>query len=149
MQPDMINFETLASVYGEIGGTRPPLQLTDTDESSTSSPSGSVAFPQPYEPNQERQDETQKNYDDEADRRLRDIDESGLKAPDVAVFPSVVRRRMKEIDEFVHGGPFPPKSSKWHVLHDGQHGRALEMDLGEGFKVQLHFLLATEGDYPI
>ena len=148
MQPDIVNFETLASVYGEIGGTRPPV-ATDTDEASTSPPSGNLALPQPYQPNQERFEEKEKDYEDEngdeADRRLRDIGGSGFPAVDGALFPSVVRRRMKEIDV----GQLPTEGSEWRVLHEGQHGRALEMDLGEGFKVQLHFLLASDEDYPI
>ena len=136
MQPDAVNFETLASVYGEIGGTRPPVE----DESSTIPPSGSLAFPQPSQPNQDWQDEKDEKYEDEADRRLRDTNDSG--------FPSAVRRRLKEIDEFVNGGLFPTQDSQWRVLHESQHGRALEVDLGEGYRVQLHFLLASEEDYP-
>ena len=151
MQPDIVNFETLASVYGEIGGTRPPVVSTDTNEASTSPPSGNLVFPQPYQPNQESFEEKEKEYEDEdeADRRLRDIDESGFPALNVALFPAAVRRRLTEIDDFVNSGHLPTEGSEWRVLHEGQQGRALEMDLGEGFKVQLHFLLASDEDYPI
>lgn len=151
MQPDIVNFETLASVCGEIGGTRPPGVSTDTNGASTSPPSDNLEFPHPYQPNQERFEEKEKEYEDEDEenRRLRGHDESGFPVPEAARFPSAVRRRMKEIDEFVNDGHLPTEGSGWRVLHEGQHGRALEMDLGEGFKVQLHFLLASDEDYPI
>ena len=128
MQPDTVNFETLASVYGVVGGPAP------------GAPSSSATEPvNPQTPPQRERDNEED--DDEDDRRLRRrvVSEQrvGVAQND---FPPSVQQRMKEVDSVVHGGGSAGR--RWRLLHESPHGRALEMDLGEGYTVQLHFLLA-------
>jgi len=146
MQPDSVNFETLASVYGEIGGTKPPVVSTDELEPASFPPTNNQPRSPPFQPIQEKkeeEEEEEEEKDNEDDRRLRSNLEDDA---DAGGFPSFVRRRMVEIDDLVFGD-LQAAHSGWRVLHETEHGRALEMDLGKGFKVQLHFLLATEADH--
>ena len=130
MQPATPNFETLADVYGVVGGPAPG-----------SSTAGTSTGPRPVTtqaPPQER-DHEDDDEEDEDDRRLRQKTESehGVARGD---FPLSVRQRMEEVDAVVRQGGLAGPGRR--LLHESPHGRALEMDLGEGFKVQLHFLLA-------
>jgi len=138
MQPDVVNFETLESVYGVIGGTRLPAVPAG---GSTAAAADVVFTP----PSTNDQPGTQFQEEDEENRRLRRRtgleQEAGLRED----FPASVRRRMEEIDAVVYGTVRVGRG--WRMLHESRNGRALEMDLGEGYKVQLHFLLATDEDY--
>jgi len=116
MQPDAINFETLASVYGVIGGTRPPAPVYETQNDDIS------------------------NIPENRSLRTRFGVKQG-EEDSALELPTLVRRKMEEIDAFVLGDV--QVGSGWRMLHETQHGRALEMDLGDGYKVQLHFLLAN------
>jgi len=131
MQPDTVNFETLASVYGVVWGPAP-----GAPSSSATEP----VNPQTPPPQRERDNENEED-DDGDDRQLRrrvvSDQKVGVAQND---FPPSVQQRMKEVDSVVHGGGSAGR--RWRLLHESPHGRALEMDLGEGYRVQLHFLLA-------
>jgi len=149
MQPDVVNFETLASVYGVIGGTRPPAvpaggSAAAADADAISTPPSTNDQPGTTFQEQDEKDEKDKEKDEE-DRRLRTRTGLEQEADLREDFPASVRRRMEEIDAVVYGNVRVGRG--WRMLHESRNGRALEMDLGEGYKVQLHFLLATDEDY--
>ena len=114
-KPDTTNFKTLAGIYGVVDSPTP----------------GNTAAVLP--PRQLQGPPSPPENDNVDDRQL------------ASDFPLSVQQRWKEIDDAVihhqeEGWTGPHRG--WRVLHETSHGRALELELGEGYRVQLHFLLA-------
>ena len=54
-------------------------------------------------------------------------------------FPPAIAEALDEIDTLVDSGRI---ASGWRKLHESEYGRAHEIDLGDGYTVQLHQLKA-------
>ena len=112
-RPDTSNFEFLAVMYGTVDGTRTPTEPS-TDNSVGWDSSGSPAF-NPW-------------WEDRRERNLR-----GSHGNRERLFSASVKEAYRAaMDDFEH--------PSWRKLHESDYGRALEMDLGEGFRLQAHML---------
>lgn len=128
MQPAQPNFEFLTVLYGSIDGTIPQ------GGSSTGTPS--VQSAQDVEPDEEDNgDKKSKNKDDR--RRSR---RSLIKK----VLPPEIELALDEIDALADSGMIDAGNMSqrrgWRLLHASEQGQAHEIDLGDGYVVQLHML---------
>jgi hypothetical protein len=118
MQPALPNFEFLTILYGSIDDTIPQ------GGNSTDTPS----LPSAQDTN---------------DRRLRG------RSPTSNVLPPKIERALDEIDALVDSGMIGAdirgtiQRKGWRLLHTSEHRRTHEIDLGDGYVVQLHMLEAV------
>jgi hypothetical protein len=80
----------------------------------------------------EQKDEKDKE-DEEEDEDDHDLLQSNsFKVPDWVI------QANKDMDAMIDQG----ETTGWRKLHESEFGRAHEIDLGEGYSIQVHYLLA-------
>jgi hypothetical protein len=128
MQPALPNFEFLTVLYGSIDGTIPQ------GGSSTGTPS--VQSAQDVEPDDEDNDDKKSKNKDDRRRGRRSLIKK--------VLPPEIELALDEIDALADSGMIDVDTMRqrkgWRLLHASEHGQAHEIDLGDGYVVQLHML---------
>lgn len=114
MQPAEPNFKFLTTLYGSIDGSIPP--------------GGAVETAQDVGPDE----------DDKSNKKNKNKDNRTLVRK---VLPPEIEIALDEIDAIVDSGEINnTKRQGWRRLHFSEHGEAHEINLGNGFVVQLHML---------
>lgn len=126
-QPDEVNFRALVELYGVVG-------------SSTSTNSSYINGAGTMEPN--NNEITNANGNNNKNR----FEKESTKNRDLKL-PDWVRKANRSILQDLNDHAWmmttirnPPIG--WRHLHENRFGRALALDLGEGYSVQVHYLLA-------
>jgi hypothetical protein len=118
MQPATANFNFLAQLYGTVDGSPVPVSNTTsaalTTNNAVSSGSG--------------------NRRNLSGRYLR----RGSRR--VGALPPQVEAALEDIDLLVDNGTVGTAEQGWRLLHKSAHGEAHEIDLGNGFTIQIHLL---------
>jgi hypothetical protein len=125
-QPDDTNFALLAQLYGIIGGN-------ETSTEGTGGTQVNSTFP-PTATNGTRNLRTR--------RVVRDGSSSGK--AHYEGFPDRIRKVIASIDDLIDNGLVGSIDNGWQLLHESRHGRAHEADLGSGYTVQIHYILAND-----
>ena len=120
MQPADANFNFLAVLYGTVDGSPVPTDDNVTVESAANNTAASV-------------EEGNENWKD----KFKDIGGNRRR-----LLPRNVAKALSEIDSIVDNGFYRSEMHGWRILHESAFGHAYEVDLGEGYSVQVHALNA-------
>jgi hypothetical protein len=127
-RPDQSNFEFLAVMYGTVGSTLAPTEAA-TDNSIGWDSSGPAAIDAWWEDRR---------------RHLRGAHQQtpGSEEEDgIATIPRSQHRALSQLTLDAYEAAMTDfDHPSWRMLHESDHGRALEMDLGDGFRLQAHML---------
>lgn len=116
MQPAQPNFEFLATLYGTIDGSIQP---------------GGTSV-------QSAQDVGPDNQNDKSNKKDKN---KGKRSLVRKVLPPEIELALDEIDAIADSGTISNTNRKgWRRLKFSEHGESHEIDLGNGFVVQLHML---------
>ena len=118
MQPDTPNFNFLAQLYGTVDGSPVPTPGSRNVQSATQDFSGRRAL--------------QKASHSTSTYSRRSV-------------PAAIMVAFDDIDHVVNNWMVGSKQEQqgWRKLHKSKHGEVHEVDLGDGFVVQIHMLKAT------
>lgn len=96
-----------------------------------------------------KKEDKKKNKKKDDRRHLRsstaDAITSHYHPDDHPMVPHRVLRSLESVEEEIENGLWTAENG-WNVLHRGEHGEAHEKHLGDGFRVQIHLLLAYEDE---
>ncbi|CAB9502789.1 expressed unknown protein [Seminavis robusta] len=120
MQPDETNYQFLADLYGSIESTE-------------------VSSPNPANPPQ-----NENQQDDGNRRRLRHVTDTNAIPMDIQSKLQEILPAMENYNVNNDSNNDTPPPHKWRLLHSSKQGQAHEMDLGHGWKVQMHKLLHVD-----
>jgi hypothetical protein len=127
MQPDESNYKFLADLYGTFDGSYIPTNDTAVESSSVIPPDDATI-------------EGPSDGTKQGPHRLR-----GKRKLLVSKQVSQRRRRMllaDKLDAFVDGSSISQTKQNWRQLYSSKFVEKYEVDLGEGFTVHFHMLLA-------
>ena len=122
MQPDTPNFIFLAQLYGTVDGSPVPAR------EGTGGVEAAQTVPGDSGPGNNRRGGT---------RGLRKVSGSRSRSVPAAVFAA-----FDDLDRLVDNGLVGTVEQGWRKLHESEHGEAHEVDVGNGFLVQIHLLKA-------
>jgi hypothetical protein len=146
-QPDRSNFEFLATLYGVIGGTAPPVQDNPTPpvQSNPTRPDDQGPLPgsgpgsNPYR----GEDDDDRRRVEEGDSFLRGTGLEGVTPATRKTVPADVMNTLngvvRELDIISSS---PGGAQSWNVLRSEEHGEIREIDLGSGFVARAYMLRA-------
>ncbi len=120
MQPAYANFKFLAVLYGTLDGSPVPNDDNTAVESAANNTEASV-------------EQDNGNWKD----KFKNIGGNRRR-----LLPHNVAKALSEIDAIVDNGSYQSEMHGWRVLHESAFGHAYEVDLGDGYSVQVHALNA-------
>lgn len=143
-QPDEVNFHALVEMYGVVGSS--PTSVTTTSNGvSTIEPNN---FDNNYNDNSINNNFEGNQDEKESKSKFGNVDDRRrLEIPDWVLHAN--RCILQDLD--VHHARLTTTTTKtttrnsigWRHLHENPYGRALSVDLGEGYSAQVHYLLAV------
>ena len=132
MQPAYSNFKFLAQLYGTVDGSPVPTDNTTSASAEALSTTETTGTDHPVADSGSGNGIVKDILGFFGKRRALDTKESSL--------PPAVAAALDDIDLLIDNGWIGSEADGWRMLYESPHGHAHEIDLGDGFTVQIHVL---------
>jgi hypothetical protein len=142
-QPAFANFLFLSQLYGTLSGSKVP-EFGEVD--GNGEPTAGTLEPNPNDNSSTNSNVQDGQNDENRNRKERRRRASSSNTPSrisrTLSVPPEIAFALEEIDILVDHGEI---GSHWRRLHESAFGVAHEIDLGQGYSVQIHVLKAFGG----